>query len=120
MSIDSVQTQHGIPSGPGATSRDAILFAASSNSSSVTRSSSFYSVSVVPSVVVGAGADVSLLSRRGNRVPVTLSSNAGSMFSASGGGAKVAVSSSQCDRAPPTDLNRPIRSVDPRTEPWLV
>ena len=88
MSIDSVQTQHGIPSGPGATSRDAILFAASSNSSSVTRSSSFYSVSVVPSVVVGAGADVSLLSRRGNRVPVTLSSNAGSMFSVSGGGGR--------------------------------
>ena len=115
VSIDSAQTRPGIPTGPGATSRDAILFVATSNSSSVTRSSSFHSVHAVPSMVVGTGVDVSLLYRRGNRVPITFSSNTGSMFSASGG-PKVAVFSSLYDRASPTDLNRPIRSAHPKTE----
>ena len=43
MLIDSAQTRSGIPSGPGATSREAILFFASSSSSSATSISSSHS-----------------------------------------------------------------------------
>jgi hypothetical protein len=92
VSIVSTQTWPGIPPGPGATSRDAILFVASSSSSSVTRSSSLHSVAVdatpsSSSEVVeedGPGCPTQL-SCRGNRVPMTLSSSSGSMFAVSGG-----------------------------------
>ena len=81
--IDSAQTRPGIPSGPGATSREAILFVALRSSSCVTRSSSLHSV------VSPEGEDspvcLALLSRLRNRVPMTLASNAGSMLAVSGG-----------------------------------
>ena len=47
--IDYAQTRPRIPSGPGVTSRDAILFVASRSSSCVTCSSSLHSVVVVSS-----------------------------------------------------------------------
>lgn len=88
MFIDSAQTRPGIPSGPGATSpRDAVHFVAAKSSSCVTRSSSLHTV-VSPERENGVHPASSLLlsSRcRGNKVPMTLASNTGSMFAINGG-----------------------------------
>lgn len=85
MLIDSARTQPGIPSGSGAALRNAILFVASKNSSSVTRSSSPHFVVVVVPLEEEDGHDcLASLSCRGNKVPMTLASNIGSMCVVSG------------------------------------
>jgi hypothetical protein len=91
VSIISAQTRPGIPSGPGATSRNAIFLVASRSSSSVIRNSSLHSVVIgaIPlssseTVAEGGPGCPAQLSRRGNRVPTTLSSSTGSIFAVSG------------------------------------
>jgi hypothetical protein len=87
--IDSVQTRFGIPSGLDVTlPRDAILLVAAKSSSWVTRNSSLhFMVSLRWEDGVRLVLPLSLLSRRrGNKVPMTLASNTGSMFAVNGGG----------------------------------
>ena len=83
MFINSAQARPGIPSGPGVTSREAILFVASSSSSSVTSISFFHST--VP-VEDDRAYLTSLSSCRGHNIPMTLASNTGSILAVSGGG----------------------------------
>ena len=83
MFINSAQARPGIPSGPGVTSREAILFVASSSSSSVTSISFFHFT--VP-VEDGRAYLTSLSSCRGHNILMTLASNTVSILAVSGGG----------------------------------